>query len=952
MSGWFRSGLSRNPGWGWICPRFESFLERGALVLLLAVEWWLFSGSFHKFFTHDSLFYMIHAPQSWGQLARYFLEPGEEKNFRPVNMAVVAALKPLLGLDFHKYHWIPPAFHAANTLLFYFLARRILSGRWMAFVAAAFWGLHSVAGWVTYDITYLSDFLLAFLLLGSLLLALEAWRRRSPLLTESLSSAWSDLKAVEAWHRKSLWLGAGSLLLFVLALLTKESAVTFPLALWVVLSLAEWRESGRPADRLSIYRACRKTLGVTCVYAVPAVAFAALFFYWQRTGMLYTQSANAAYSISPWSNPGGKLAYFYWALNLPDLLRVPKADKIRLLIMAGMGAVLLVWAADLYRRRFRLSFLEWSGIAWFLGLNLPSFLLSRRLGKWYLYIPLFGLALVFAALAENLSRRIPRPFLRAGRLALAGLLLWPVAYSTLWQTRSYVLSSDCSFQSDVLQDCLRDFQKEHPALPGKVHLFFLPAFDEGISHLLSVPPIGQGKFFELFYPGTRFTASFAHKGDRLPDDTAMRKDWIVLQYLDRHLYDVTRFMEGGGPMNLFLLPTSEGTGAPLLKKEPAGGWKRFRPYVRLQIGDEGGSPSEESFDRGNTWVLQYRDGRFDDVTQWYGNPVKPTVLLLPGIDGKVPSIRSMADNPELRAFLGKNRLRFLSSGELARLPKEFFQRADVTVFQELSGHFYNVTAQFRSSGKMTLFLLPTFEGQVPLPVQRDAACRNRVCGSPVDLLYADRGAALPDQYALRGDLWILQYMAGSFSDVTDYYQGRRQNRDRNLLARLEGLQCSVDRAEGYPDYERFSTPSGAPVFFPMPGNEIVTQIGGTTCVVALGPLGEADHLRFDVSWMHALGDGAWAEVLLRTGTQEKVLFREYMHPDPSRRSLLWKEVHVDLSPFAPEKADLILRCYNDAGKNTVGDWLNWRKVVLEGLPGRMPEEEPQPSRDIARVPTR
>jgi hypothetical protein len=80
--------------------------------------------------------------------------------------------------------------------------------------------------------------------------------------------------------------------------------------------------------------------------------------------------------------------------------------------------------------------------------------------------------------------------------------------------------------------------------------------------------------------------------------------------------------------------------------------------------------------------------------------------------------------------------------------------------------------------------------------------------------------------------------------------------------------------------------------------------------------------------MHDAGDGAWAEVHLWDGRMNYLLFRKYMNPNPPGKGFSWKEVRLDLRAFANRKADLILKCYNDTGNNTVSDWLNWRDLAL------------------------
>ena len=727
--------------------------EMAFLALLLLIEAWVFSGAFRKFFTHDSLFFLIHAPQTWQQFWQCLLAPSPEKNYRPLGLGLTALFKPWLGLDPRPYHWIPLVFHMANTVLLYLLARRIFAGSAAVLAATAFWGLHSVAGWITYGITYLTDFALAFFLLLTLLAAVEGNRRKSKLLI------------------------AVSLFFFALSLLTKEAATTFPLAIWITLSLAGLRASDEPLTRRHILQAFKKTFPLTCLYLLMAIAFAGLFLYWYSSGNLYPASANAAYSINPWSNLLGKMKYVYWALNLPDALSIPKAERNRALAIGLMGLLLLIWCGDIMKRRFRFSAVEWSGIAWFVGLNVPSWLLSSRLAKWYLYLPLFGLAFMFGSLAESLRARISAKSRGPAALVIAGLLAVPILFSSLVQTRSYVISSDAAFQSRILATCLRDVRGLHPTLPPQVTLFFLPAFDENISKLLSAPPIDRGQLFQLYYPGSRVEAKFAHRGDTLPADLAGRSDILIFQYLDYHVYDVTDHVKPSGRMTLFLLPTFEGEVAPLLKKEPAGGRKLYQQFAQV--------------------------------------------------------------------------------------------------------------------------------------------------------LCADEGAQLPADYDQRSDLWLLQYLSGRFSDVTAYYKGRHRDGARRVIQNLDSLRSTVNRAEYYPNYERFDTPSGKPVFSPSPTKEIVTQIGGSTVDVPLGTIPSGSFMRFDTSWMFNQGDGGWAEAALRIKGKEVVIYREYLRPDLNQSNLVWKEVTFDLRPYANEQADLVLKCYNDAGKNTVADWLNWRDIVIE-----------------------
>lgn len=531
--------------------------ELAALAFLLLIEFWIFSGAFNKFFTHDSLFYMTHVPHNWDEFKPYLLAPSDEKSYRPLNLGFIALFRPFLGVNPHPYHWIPIVFHLLNTLLLFILARRLLPGPAAALAATAFWGLHAVAGWITYDITYLSDFLLAFLLLLSLLLALEGYKRKS-----------------------RLWITA-SVIVFVLSLLTKEAATTFPLAFWIALALADLQTSHEPAGAKRIWKSFRKAIPLTSVYLIIAVAFACLFFHWLQLGLIYAQGSRAAYNINPLAGVLSKAKYLYWALNLPDALSIPHAERYHALAVRLMGGLLLIWALDILRRRGRLTAVELAGVVWFAGLNVPALLLSSRLAKWYLYIPLVGLALAFGMLAEHLQRLAPAGLRLIAGLVVPVLLAVPVFLSSAVQTRSYVAASDSSYQSDLLQSVLADFQEKHPSLPAEATLYFLPAFEEGISDLLSAPPIDRGQLFAMYYPRSRVQAFFANRGARLPGDIGRRSDVFVLQYLGGTLYDVTGHFKSTDRMTLYVLPTFEGKVAPLFKKEPAGKSALSNPRAAL-----------------------------------------------------------------------------------------------------------------------------------------------------------------------------------------------------------------------------------------------------------------------------------------------------------------------------------------------------------------------------------
>src|SRR5262249_48798482 len=110
--------------------------ETAALAFLLLVESWLFSQSFDQFFNLDSLYYLIHCPRSLDEALRAFSAPDPALQFRPISLAVMGLLVPMLGHDPVPYHWVPLILHLLNSFLFYYFARRLMPD-WPSACAAA-----------------------------------------------------------------------------------------------------------------------------------------------------------------------------------------------------------------------------------------------------------------------------------------------------------------------------------------------------------------------------------------------------------------------------------------------------------------------------------------------------------------------------------------------------------------------------------------------------------------------------------------------------------------------------------------------------------------------------------------------------------------------------------------------------------------------------------------------
>jgi hypothetical protein len=90
-----------------------------------------------------------------------------------------------------------------------------------------------------------------------------------------------------------------------------------------------------------------------------------------------------------------------------------------------------------------------------------------------------------------------------------------------------------------------------------------------------------------------------------------------------------------------------------------------------------------------------------------------------------------------------------------------------------------------------------FEGEVAPLLKKEPAGGRKLYQQFVQVLCADEGAKLPEDYSRRSDLWLLQYLSGRFSDVTAYYKGRRLDGARRVIDMTQtGIGLTIDKIRG------------------------------------------------------------------------------------------------------------------------------------------------------------
>jgi len=314
------------------------------------------------------------------------------------------------------FHLFNVVIHAINTVLVYRLLRSLGAAPWAPLFAALLFALHPVQ---TEAVTYISGrsvSLMALFYLASVLVWLRA----------------PGLRSGEAWRMASA-------VLFVAALLVKETAVTLPLAL-LLLDAYAIRDSMGLRERLLRLR----WHGLVLVFAAAVMLASPTYRHLLDVSLsarglfdnLLTQ-ANAVFYLAGQS-------VSLWRMNVdPDL---PVATGMTLVLLLELAVLAAILYAALRNIRNR-SWLAFAALWFFLHL-LPTNSLLPRLdvaNDRQLYLALIGVFFAVGLGVEALLRRLRRPRLTAV-VALLALLACGVA--TFQRNQTY--GSAVSFWEDAL----------------------------------------------------------------------------------------------------------------------------------------------------------------------------------------------------------------------------------------------------------------------------------------------------------------------------------------------------------------------------------------------------------------------------------------------------------------------------------------------------------------------
>jgi protein O-mannosyl-transferase len=387
-------------------------------LMVAGVTFLTYSASLYFGFVYDDRVQILNNPwlASWHYVSRFFSEstgaftgnPGGAY-WRPLFLLWMLVNRTAFGLQPWGWHLTTVALHSLAAVLVYLLAVRILRDRFLAGFAALLFGVYPAtiesAAWIAGA----TDPLLAIFLLSAFLVYLKAWEQQS-----------RHIRAV-------------SLVLYVLALMVKETAVVLPL---LVLSHAWLYRAEVPENLIGPNRS---RMGSVLRSFLPYAAFTGIYLVERSlvlsTGAIPPEAAGARAMILTWP----KLLWFYLRLLLlPDAISPHYNLKAQtefgtlgvllpaLALLAFFGAI--VWALRKVSPEMRrqLGF----ALAWIFVPILPVLYIRRMApGDFahirYLYLSVIGLALLIAILIGKIpqgkQRILNRPALQAA--VAAGLLL-------------------------------------------------------------------------------------------------------------------------------------------------------------------------------------------------------------------------------------------------------------------------------------------------------------------------------------------------------------------------------------------------------------------------------------------------------------------------------------------------------------------------------------------------
>jgi len=429
--------------------------------LLLAVDSFLYFRHAGHFFPGDAVFLLHHRATSFSNYLKEFAQLNPSGWYRPMtNELIESVVYPFAGLHPVPYRIPVYVTFIAITILLYALVVA-LSGRHLtAAISAFFFTIHTANAYTTYDVSFMPELLYAVFYIAAILTFLRYIR------TESRIAY------------------VASLICFVAALLSKESAITLPVML---LALCVTFDPISASVRDRAIRAVRST--------APYVAALLLYLIF-AVGYLHVMGTSVSQLVegSQVPNPGDYIPVlnrgmlktadlaFTWAFNIPRAYSAPLQHLTPAMTgyLKFFRALVLVLTVIVFVRSERKLILF--GFAWFWIAIFPALTLISHFLPYYVFLPVAGLSLVIGTVFAWLYDQLRRIHPSVAALTIA-LLFSGVLYVT-----SSIIRTDIEHDgilggsAEIAWNTLNDLKRFYPVLPAEATLYFADANESLLWH--------------------------------------------------------------------------------------------------------------------------------------------------------------------------------------------------------------------------------------------------------------------------------------------------------------------------------------------------------------------------------------------------------------------------------------------------------------------------------------
>jgi len=323
----------------------------------------------------------------------YFNIASGEASYRPVATLSYYLIYSIGELNATYYHLFSVLLHALNVILVYLLANIIVKNRYTALIAGLLFACHPALTEAVDAISYNEDLLTAFFFFLALI-------------------SYADITSADVKPRIKAYIL--SLFYFLLALLSKEMAITLPAVIFLY-DLVMRDADGRSFSLKTFLRTIKDR-----IYFYAGYLAVGLFYLYLRFGVFYHpgESIKPVYGslieriiyLPAHIYSFIKLAVFPADLNADYVFAYP-GGLFETNNLIGLAAVSgLVGAGFVVHKKSKAIFF---GIGWFLLTLSPVYNLIplfNPLADRYLYIPLVGFCVVVAVLLSDfLKPRLSRP---------------------------------------------------------------------------------------------------------------------------------------------------------------------------------------------------------------------------------------------------------------------------------------------------------------------------------------------------------------------------------------------------------------------------------------------------------------------------------------------------------------------------------------------------------------